>query len=123
MFFGFVGMVFSHTSSSSSRLFSVSTALSECACGCANNNVQSPKAVIHQHERRDSPPPNLQYEAKEGNRDSERNFTDYYQYNMSTSNAQKDARIQREQLMRNHLPSGLSVEMSEPELESTGHYS
>jgi hypothetical protein len=99
-------------------MVTVSSVISECACGCARNEAPAP---VSTREKRDSPPRNFQYEeivARSETADGKRcNSQGGYPNNSDLNTSQ------RQEMMKHcHLPSGLSVEESEPELESTTGY-
>jgi hypothetical protein len=97
----------------------VSTAITECACGCSKDTAVSP-APLHT-EKRDSPPRNLQYEydmvETAPHATPEGKLAGYARYNNATAESTKQ---QQDMLKHCNLPSGLSVE-HDPEMESTGY--
>lgn len=91
----------------------VSSAVCESACGCGGTkNASVSPEPVQVSEKRDSPPRNLQYE---------------YDMDMSMEGTperpKETKRRERNEMMKySHLPSGLSVEVDEPEMERTSYY-
>ena len=89
----------------------VSIAFTECTCGCSRDSI-SPEPQ-REKERRDSPPPNLQYEDDFDHSSRQISGRRFYTSTDVKNNA-SDATLQRREMMKEcQLPSGLSVEASE----------
>jgi hypothetical protein len=74
-------------------------------------------------EKRDSPPRQFQYDRVELSQETETPDQKYVRspnrgYTMSNTNSY----LRREKYKHSHLPNGISIEESEPELESTTGY-
>lgn len=104
----------------------VSTAISDCACGCGGRNVPiTPVPVTG--EKRDSPPRNFQYEfdiraevSKEETPVKDQHQRQQQPGRKADKSLSATSISKRRDIMKNcNLPSGLSVEMSDPEMEST----
>lgn len=103
-------------------LLPVSSVISECACVCGREGA-SPQST---REKRDSPPRNFQYDQVELSLEETEETLDRKNWGRQNSgqinNTNFNTFQRRERMKRCQLPSGLSVEESEPEMESTTGY-